>query len=265
MDIPFFKLEEGSGPLVAACIHNGHHIRPELEPYLALNDQQRLYEEAPYTGFFADLAPTRIKVFNSRFEIDLNRPPEKAIYLEPEDSWGLKVWKSPLPDSIIENSRKNYREFYQSVSKLLQNKIEQHGFVIVLDFHSYNHRKNPDCQPADQDANPDLNLGTRNLASQWIDLADAFIEDIRSGQVMGTRLDARKDIKFKGGHFPTWINSNFEGKAFALAIELKKIFMNECTATADSEFMHELRNLLNWSARRLTLKASERIKLKNPA
>jgi hypothetical protein len=42
---PMFQIERGDGPLVAAAIHDGHAVRPELNEWLALDDGQRLREE----------------------------------------------------------------------------------------------------------------------------------------------------------------------------------------------------------------------------
>jgi hypothetical protein len=66
--------------LVAAAIHNGHAVRKERTEFLAVNDWARLREEEPHTGDWTAIAPTRIIGLRSRFEVDLNRPPETAIY-----------------------------------------------------------------------------------------------------------------------------------------------------------------------------------------
>ena len=45
---------------------------------------------------------TQIIGTHSRFEVDLNRPREKAVYIKPEDAWGLEVWKyKPSQELVI--------------------------------------------------------------------------------------------------------------------------------------------------------------------
>ena len=44
----------------------------------------------------------------------------------------------------------------------------------------------------------------------------------------------RENVKFRGGHFPTWINQTFGGRACVLSIEVKKIFMDEWTGEVDA-------------------------------
>src|SRR5690606_40970947 len=89
---PFISSESDS-PVIAAAIHEGHLIRDELLPYLNLEEHERSREEDPYTDYLSEVSPSRVIVNVSRFETDLNRPRSKAVYQQPEDAWGLQVWK----------------------------------------------------------------------------------------------------------------------------------------------------------------------------
>jgi len=88
-----WQMIEGDSPLVATAIHDGHNLREELADLIALEEQERLREEDPFTGVWTAVAETRLIAQRSRFEMDLNRPREKAVYLTPEDCWGLRVGK----------------------------------------------------------------------------------------------------------------------------------------------------------------------------
>ena len=94
MDGPIWQTQFGDHPTVATAIHHGGVVRAELSDLLAIGDDQRHYEEDGETSGWTAIAPTRIVVFRSRFEVDLNRPRHKAVYLQPEDAWGLRVWKT---------------------------------------------------------------------------------------------------------------------------------------------------------------------------
>ena len=95
-----WSLTKGDSPIVAAAVHDGHELRAEVAKLMALGDSERKREEDPYTGGWTAVAPTRIIGLNSRFEVDLNRPREKAVYLTPEDAWGLDVWRES-PDKAV--------------------------------------------------------------------------------------------------------------------------------------------------------------------
>lgn len=219
-------------PLIATAIHHGHLMRNELLPYLAIDEATRLREEDPYTGCWTRIADTRVVMMRSRFEVDLNRPPEKAIYQQPEDAWGLRVWKSPLPVGCVERSREEYDLFYSTIENLCAEFLERHPRIVVFDLHSYNHRRNgPGGEIADPDENPVINVGTGTLdRDRWGDVVDAFINRTREcDDPDGRPLDVRENVKFFGGHFPDWLHQRFPENVCALAIEVKKVFMNEWT------------------------------------
>ena len=227
----FWRVTEGRSPIVATAIHHGHEVRPGVEECFAISAGDRLREEDPYTGEWTDIAPTRIVVYISRFQVDLNRPREKAVYIKPEDSWGLKVWKEePNPD-LLAKSLQEYDQFYTTVHRLLSNLLRQFPRLVVLDLHTYNHRRDgPDAPFAGTEDNPEVNVGTGSMNRPlWANVVDRFIHDLSTGDFLGRRLDVRENIKFRGGHFSQWIHHNFPQSVCALAIEIKKFFMDEWT------------------------------------
>ena len=247
MEDQAWGIEEGDGPLIAAAIHDGHAVRPEVEKVLALAPAERLREEDPFTAGWTEIAETRIVGRRSRFEVDLNRPPDKAVYLKPEDAWGLEVWKEgPLP-TLVDRSLKVYDGFYEDVGRALDKKAEQHGRFVVYDLHSYNHRRGgPDAEPDDPELNPEVNVGTGSLdRERWAPVADAFIEALRRFDFMGRQLDVRENIKFSGGYFSQWIHSTYPESGCALAVEFKKFFMDEWTGEPDPDALHAIRKALS--------------------
>ena len=141
MDSPIWQIQYGDGPLVAAATHDGHAVRQDLAPLLALDDDQRLREEDPFTGMWTAMAPTRIVGLRSRFEVDLNRPRDECVYLQPKDAWGLNVWNQPLPEDFAERSRKEHDAFYRQLHAVLasalpspsQNAAQQEQQVVLAE------------------------------------------------------------------------------------------------------------------------------------
>ncbi len=244
-----FDIATGPGPLVAAAVHDGHSIHPETLAHVALPEPERLREEDPFTGRLTTVAPTRIVGRRSRFEIDLNRPPEKAVYRTPEDAWGLDVWGGrEAPESVVERSMGIYDSFYRAVEKLLMLKIREHGSVVVYDLHSYNHRREgPDGPPADPEANPTVNVGTGTLdRARWGGLVNQFMTDLRRGAADAgiDDLDVRENVKFQGGHFSRWVHETFGSAACVLAVEFKKTFMDEWSGDLDRAHFAKLEQAL---------------------
>ena len=226
-----WRLHVGSGPLVATAVHDGHDVRGEVEAHLALSAAARLREEDPFTGEWTTVAPTRVVAVRSRFEVDLNRPRDKAVYRVPEDAWGLRVWKDDPPSALFDTSLAQYDAFYSAMQALLTEISEQHGRFVVFDLHSYNHlRDGPDGPKADPEANPQVNIGTGTLdRERWAPVVDTLIETLRDFDFPGGKLDVRENVKFRGGSWPRWINETFDGRGVAIAIEFKKFFMDEWT------------------------------------
>jgi N-formylglutamate deformylase len=217
-------------PVLATAIHDGHQIRPGLEALLALDPLSRLREEDPWTGEIASAAGSHVIVHRSRFEVDLNRPRHKAVYLTPEDAWGLQVWSSPPDDAQTEESLREYDAFYTRLAEVLEQLIDRHGGFVLYDVHSYNHRRDGQDQPAaPQEDNPVVNLGTGSLPSQWQPVADTFLTSMGASCLLDELIDARSNVRFEGGHLCSWVNSRYGDRGCALAIELKKVFMDEWT------------------------------------
>jgi len=237
---------EGESPLVALAIHQGHAVRKELEDLYAIDERQRLREEDPFTGEWTTVTDTRVVVHRSRFEVDLNRPRDRAVYLRPEDAWGLTVWKAPPSPEIVARSLSFYDTFYAELEPLLKRKVENHGRFVVFDLHSYNHRRSgPDAPEAPPAENPEVNVGIgARERTMWSAVVESFVGDLRRFDFPGKNLDVRENVKFQGGHLSKWIHENFPGCGCALAIEFKKFFMDEWTGETSAEFLGAIRRAL---------------------
>ena len=230
-----WRLAGGRGRIVAVAVHAGHEVRPEVAPLLAVDAGTRLREEDPYTDQWANLADARAVVLRSRFEVDMNRPRDRAVYVQPEDAWGLRVWHKPLPQAIVTESLRLYDEFYSALDQLLSEVKRRHGPFVVLDLHSYNHRRNgPDGPDGDPGLNPQVNVGTGSMdRTRWEAVVSRFISDLGRFALAGGPLDVRENIRFQGGHLPQWVHERFPTTGCALAIEFKKFFMDEWTGKPD--------------------------------
>jgi len=244
VETPPWDLVIQPGPVMVTAIHAGHTIRPELRPWLAIAEEERLREEDPLTDLLLPAGDTIVRGNRSRFEFDLNRPVEKAVTVDPEDTWGLKVWSSDLPEGLREESRALHREFYALIAERVEAMIAQHGRILVLDLHSYNHRRSgPDGAPADPAENPDIDLGATTLDREVFGgLHDAFAAALRSRPVAGRTPDVRTNVRWEdGGHFPEWLHATYGDRACVITLEYKKMFMDEWDGTADVLALQDLR------------------------
>ena len=63
-------------------------------------------------------------VHRSRFEVDLNRPRDEAVYRTPDMAWGLQVWKAPPPEDVVERSLAVHDRFYDDLQVRLDELVE---------------------------------------------------------------------------------------------------------------------------------------------
>ena len=226
---------EGDGPIITTAIHAGHDLRPEVAEVCVLDEATRLMEEDPFTDSWLPIGDNTVATTMSRFEVDLNRPRESAVYREPGDAWGLELWNGPLDEDIINGSLSTYDDFYAEMERLCDRVVSQSGRFVLIDLHSYNHRRSGPNAPVDDPAlNPEINVGTGSLdKAVWPDVAKVFSNALASHPFDGGYLDVRENVRFKGGHLSRWINGKYGDKGCALAIEVKKIYVDEWTGEVD--------------------------------
>ncbi|MFL6587791.1 MAG: N-formylglutamate amidohydrolase [Luteimonas sp.] len=243
-----WDLAVSDGPVIATAIHDGHALRPSLLDRVKLDDDARWREEDPLTSLLTQVGDTRLRVRQSRFEVDLNRPRAEAVYTGPEACWGLDVWTTPLDDAEREISLALHDRFYDTIGELIDRTVARWGSALLIDIHSYNHRRDgPDAAPASQDANPDIELGITTLdPERWGETAKRFANVLRRHPVRGVLPDVRCNVRFPtGGHFPEWVYENWGERVCTISPEYKKIFMDEWTGEADIAALYALRDGLS--------------------
>jgi N-formylglutamate deformylase len=229
-------IERGSGPLVATAIHDGHDVRPEVERLMAISEGDRRREEDPFTADWTKVAPTRVVGTRSRFEVDLNRPRDMAVYCTPAEAWGLEVWRNGIPEVDLARSIEQYDAFYRALAGLYSDMGDRYGRFVVFDLHTYNHRRDgPDGPVADPLLTPQINVGTGTLTDRrnWAPVIDRFMSDLAGFDFPGGRLDVRENVNFRGGHCGEWAHTTYPGSVCVLSIEVKKFFMDEWTGRLD--------------------------------
>lgn len=218
-DYSFTLKIENYVPYVCGAVHDGHQFRKTLWDNCLHTEYERWYEEDPETKNMVISHPIILAGCDSRFEYDLNRAPETAIY---NDAWGKQLWKTPLPDTERQKSLEKHNAFYKVVHSLIQKIESKFGLAIVYDMHSYNWKR------WDREV-PTWNLGTANIDN------NRFGEDIEAWRQSLSELQLPNGIKstskindtFQGnGFFLKFITQNFQN-TLVLATEIAKVYCDE--------------------------------------
>ena len=242
---PAWNAIVSGGPVTATAIHAGHVIRSDLAAHLAIGDEDRRREEDPLTDYFLSLADNLVRVNRSRFECDMNRSRDKAISNDPEDTWGLTIWRDDLPEQLQEASRKLHDRFYAAMRQMFDTLLEKHERIVVFDLHSYNHRRDgADAPAAPTQDNPDIDIGATTLdKGVYGKLLTAVADELRNTSIDGQKLVVDENVRYPdGGNFPEWLCEIYGKRACVITLEYKKIFMDEWTGTLDIGAAQELRS-----------------------
>ncbi|MGB5405073.1 N-formylglutamate amidohydrolase [Robiginitalea sp.] len=215
-----FRVKVASyAPYICAAVHDGHQFRKSLWDICTHTDYERWYEEDPCTREMVASHPIVISGADSRFEYDLNRPPEDCIF---EDAWGKPLWKSKLPQAERAISLAKHNAFYR-VAHALNAQIEsKYGAALVFDMHSYNWKRWDRVVPT-------WNLGTTNIDnSRFGFLAESWRSRLAQIQLPhGIPSTARiNDVFFGKGYFLKSLTDTFEN-TLVLATEISKVYCDE--------------------------------------
>jgi len=115
-----WTLTRAVSPVIGTAIHDGSGVRESLLDRFALSAQERQREEDPFTAFLINDVPNQVVGHRSRFEFDLNRSRDGALYLTPEQAWGLKVWREPLPQEEKARSLALHDSYYTMLRTFLK-------------------------------------------------------------------------------------------------------------------------------------------------
>ena len=206
-------------PYVCAAIHDGHHFRKELWENCLHTEYDRWFEEDPATKNMVISLPILLAGCDSRFEYDLNRSPEEAVF---KTAWGKTLWRHPLPKDQINRSLKKHKIFYQVTHALISKIEKKFGMAIVYDMHSFNWRR------WEREV-PTWNLGTSNIDNIRYGPDIELWRNMLSKMILpnGIKSDADINNTFYGnGYFLKYITRNFKN-TLVLATEIAKIYCDE--------------------------------------
>lgn len=223
-------------PYMCAAIHDGHQFRKELWDNCIHTEYERWYEEDPETKRMVQSHPIVIAGCDSRFEYDLNRSPEDAVF---DTAWGKQLWKSPLSETMKAKSLQKHANFYKVVHALIETLEAKFGFSTVYDMHSYNWKR------WDREV-PTWNLGTTQIDNdRFGEVVEFWRQSLSEIQLPnGIKSTAKINDTFYGkGYFLKFITQNFKN-TLVLATEIAKVYCDEYEQVIYPEVVRAVENEL---------------------
>ncbi len=225
--IPFTaQLEDGSltlriseyQPHIATAIHHGHQLRESLNAHILLTEEERYFEEDPFTGDFISSQPIVLQVEDSRYEYDLNRPLIHCVY---KTAWGKDIWSPSLPESEIALSKAKHNRYYRILKCLISTIEAKFGLCLLYDIHAYNYQRI-------EKKTPTFNIGTEQLNSRhWRKELDNLQYQLKHIELPNLSVSVAENVVFKGmGYQASFVTKHFRN-TLIMPIEIKKVYMNE--------------------------------------
>jgi hypothetical protein len=221
-------------PFATTAIHNGHQFSKELWKNCKHTEYDRWYEEDPSTGEMIAGLPITLIAHDSRFEYDLNRHPNEAIY---ETAWGKPLWKIPLSEDAKYKSSEKHDNFYKIVLTLMIKLEELFGSVVVYDIHSYNWKRWEREVPV-------FNIGTTNVNTQKYTVAIEQWNEIlvKMELPISQKISCGINDVFQGnGYLLKYITANTLN-TLVLATEIAKVYCDEETGQNYPEVVDALKD-----------------------
>jgi uncharacterized protein (TIGR02421 family) len=244
---------EAYSPIICTAIHAGHQFRSKLMPLCNLSEEERLYEEDPFTDQFIQAMPITLIGRDSRYEYDLNRPVANCIYSQ---AWGKAVWRSKLSAKERKISTNKHQTFYRVLDALIRSVEQQYRASLIFDVHSYNHLRQSDDAPT-------FNIGSEQInMDRWQSIVDFSLKKLGAITLPNSSVTAKENAVFYGrGYMISHVNSRFQN-TLVLPLEVKKVFMNEGTGelyplvmqTLSQQFKHVLVDIAAIFSRRFAVR-----------
>lgn len=247
-------------PIILSSPHSGIEFPDELQTHfrselMAQPDDTDWFIHDLY-NFVSSLGITMIRAKYSRWVIDLNRDPESVpLYndgrfiteLVPKTDFlgnDLYVDKKFVPndEEIARRKKLYYDPYYQEIEKLLQERLNEFGQVLLWDAHSIR-RFVPTIQG---EPFPDLILGDNDEKSAGKNLIETALSSLKRG-----KFSVNHNSPFKGG-FITRNFGNPDKNIHALQLEMAKTnYMDDDELTFNESRADEVRDILRPTFERL--------------
>ena len=227
-------------PYIAVAIHAGHHVREELLPLMALDSNQRKFEEDTATDLLIKGLGNTVWALESRAVYDLNRSKDMALPLTPERFWGTRVYKTLPSPEMNRKSLESYESFYQFMKTCIASILDRFGICIVYDIHSYNISRQQDKGIKNP---PVFNLGTALLdKSKWNKAIELWLEQLRTISLPGIKTSVAENHVFCGkAEFCRYL-CHLDDRILVLPTEISKVYMDEIKGAVYPDVLLTMKN-----------------------
>lgn len=223
-------------PIIGTAIHSGHRVVSPFSENLLVSENERRFEEDPFTGDFISSLPITLQVVDSRYFYDLNRHPQECIY---DEAWGKRVWKRNLVSAEVRVIQEHHQRYYRILGHLMSELEKRFLRCIVYDVHSYNYARIAGRPPL-------FNIGTHYINRPlYKPILEALRSSLSAVELNGVESRCVFDGVFTGKGYQAAYLSEHHPDSLCIPLEIKKIFMNEQNFTCSKDIFSDLKGQLD--------------------
>ena len=212
--IIYDNYKKNSFNILLMTIHSGTVIPEDVAKKQTLSKRKkRIIEDTDihkiYSGLVLEKNGIWIDTKLSRFACDFNRSYQQAIYSDKSEKWIKKLWKEPLTQTERKRLMEEYREFYFTLSRL----IETYRFNIIFDGHSMKNAPN----------RPEVSFGVKFVPIFYLPVVKSMRRKFKRLGYQEVAINK----PFSGGWILEWLHQRFPD-IFIFSMEInKKIYMRK--------------------------------------
>lgn len=212
--IVYDNYKKDSFNLLLMTIHSGTWVPERIQRKMTHNNRKRYREEDVethriYCGLVIQKGGIWIDSKQSRFACDFNRSMRRAIYKDDSEEWIGKYWKEELTNWEINVLQESYREFYFTLTKL----VDTYKFNIIFDSHSMK----------DGPGRANISFGTKYIPQFYMPIVLSFQKKLRK---LGYK-EVCLNKPFGGGYILQWLSTKYP-HTFIFSMEVnKKLYMTD--------------------------------------
>lgn len=206
--IIYENYKKNSFNVLLMTIHSGTWVPKNIEKKMSLTEEERFKEEdiatdIIYRNLVLEKAGIWIDNKQSRFVIDFNRSLDRAIYADNSEEWLNVVWKEPLTRFEKDMIYSSYREFYFTLSRLL----DSYQFNIIFDGHSMKDKKE----------RPAISFGTKFIPEFYLPIVRSMQQKMIGLGYSPVLLNT----PYEGGNILHWLSTLYPN-VFIFSMEINK-------------------------------------------
>ena len=248
-DSAWWTMQRGASPVVGTAIHDGHALPPGFAAGMAIARRgAACARRIPTRSSSSATCPTASSCISRASPSISTGIATAAIYLKPEQSWGVQVFSQPPSADLVRQAMRIHDRLLRDLRTFLRQLEEQFGRFV--------RPRRPQLQPPPRRTGRPAGQRRSDAAGQHRHLLDgpaALGACGRSVHRAAARVRvprpsrwtcARTSPSRGAASRPASFTTSFPRTGCAIAVEFKKFFMDEWTGEADPEALDAIRAMI---------------------